>query len=90
MTGRRLGRLIAAFFTQPVTAARIVALARRLRHGAPAKVPDFEATKMFDRPDPLAGWHPSDSSVEVKEAPLDTLPAELQDELRGTPPRPRT
>ena len=83
----RLGKLLRAFFTQPVTRARVLSVVKRLRDGAPSKIPDFEATKMFDRPDPLEGWQASNTSMDVKEAPLDTLPAELQEELTGAKQR---
>ena len=83
MTLRRLRKLISAFFTRSLTVDDLRMLVRRLRHGKEKPPPDFAETRLVERPDPLEHWIPSDHAVDVQEAPLDTLPAELQDELMG-------
>jgi hypothetical protein len=91
-----LFRLVVLFFTRPVKLSDVKALFGSSRRAPPAAIEPEEkepGTPKSRRP-PLADialeprWsgHDPDAAVDVSEQPLDTLPADLQDELRHLGP----
>jgi len=94
----RLFRWLVVFFSRPIRlsdGAAILRLFKKRRAAAiePEDKNDFRPTRPSSfRDDPSRDHWPDRrpvAAIEISEQPLDTLPAELQDELRQTqPPKP--
>jgi hypothetical protein len=78
------------FFTQPIRLGGIAHALRRRSAAVPAELPENEAKRgTSPRRGAQAEFKPtapdsSPSNIEISEQPIDTLPAELQDELMRT------
>jgi hypothetical protein len=88
-------RWIVLFFTRPIRLSDGPAMVRRLkaRRKPGLDEDDFAETRLVRRGDgaaPDERWRDTHSEIVVTEQPLDTLPAELQDELRQEKKKPFT
>ena len=73
-------RALYRVFTRPIQWSSVRSLFQKRRTEGPLSVPDFQATKMVRRKDdPESVW--GRDAVDVSENPIDTLPAELREEL---------
>jgi hypothetical protein len=92
MTFRDIWRPISLFFTRPLRLADIGNAWKWLRQSRkkpqpmspPKTSPDFEPTRVVQRAgraDDGDDWRRLEQGVDISEEPLDTLPADLQEEL---------
>lgn len=90
MNIRRLRRLLILFFTRPIRLADLGTAWHSLRRQPvknTSRTPDFEPTRMINRPEDVVDAWGRSHQVDVSEEPLHTLPAALQDEFSAATTR---